>query len=59
MEALILMEAIKLEFPIAIVELQREMDEEIRHWLLGQALKRIRTYAAKYESDADPLTITR
>lgn len=44
--------------PIIMV-LQREIDEELRHWLLGQTLKRIRHFCAQHDSDADPIVFSR
>lgn len=42
-----------------LLQLRREMDEELRHWLLGSVLKRIRRFCEKYDSDADSVVMTR
>jgi len=42
-----------------VFQVHRAMDDEIRHLFLGQALKRIRAFAEKYDTDADPVIMTR
>jgi len=55
------MEAVKIELdqPVVVMELRREMDEELRHWFLGQALKRIRKFCEVNNCDGDPLIMSR
>lgn len=48
-----------VEAPVEMFQLARELDPELGHWLLGQAMKRIRRYCQKYDSDADPLIMMR
>ena len=42
-----------------VYRLQRKMDEELYHLLLGQCLKRIRKFAEEFDSDADPMVLAR
>lgn len=57
------MEAAKIQpesESIAVLQLQREMDEELRHWFLGQVLKRIRKFCEEQPiADANPIILSR
>lgn len=43
----------------SIVQLGREMDVEAAHWLFGKALKRIRIFCGKHDTDGDPVVCMR
>lgn len=45
--------------PTRIMRLDPAMDVDLRHWLLGMTLKRIRAFCEKYDSDGDGLTLSR
>lgn len=42
-----------------VMHLRREIDEELRHFLLGKVLKRIRAFSSKYDMDGDGLAHSR
>jgi len=44
---------------IAVFQLHRAMDPEICHLFLGQAVKRIRQFAEKYDTGANPIVLSR
>lgn len=45
--------------PTRIMRLDPTMDVDLRHWLLGKVLKRIRAFCERYDSDGDGLVLSR
>lgn len=45
--------------PVIMVVLSRTMDDELRHRLIGQVLRRIREFAGKYDTDGVPSVVAR
>lgn len=44
---------------ISLIVLTRDLDEELFHRLLGQVLRRVRDFAAKYDTDGIPKVVAR
>lgn len=53
------MEAVKLnpEEKTFIIQLTKDTDLDLRYLFLGQVLKRIKAFVAKYDSDGDPAVV--